>query len=319
MTKKIVTVVGATGKQGSGVVSALLANPNYSVRATTRRPNSDVANALRAKGAEVLPADVNDIESLKKAFAGSHVIYAVTDFFEPFAKSNAEQAMDVESQQGINLARAAAATPALEHYIWSTLPNSVRITGNKYLVPHFEGKNRVDEFIRSQPDLLAKTTLLWVSFYHSNFDFPMFTPYFIPTAGKYVQFASYSPQTPIETIGDVQANIGPFVSAILAQPDKTRNGAIVKAAIKEITAGDLLQAWATARGKQAAFVRTDVSTYDSLWPMWAEEVGVMMRFWDEYRDTSWSHSGQDVLTKEDLGIESKAFVPLEESLRKLEY
>jgi hypothetical protein len=107
---------------------------------------------------------------------GATLIFAVTDFFEPFAAKGPEEAIKVESAQGINLAKAAAATPTLKHYIWSTLPNGKKISGGKYVVPHFEAKNQIDAYIKSDPELLAKTTFVWVTFFASNLFFPMFTP-----------------------------------------------------------------------------------------------------------------------------------------------
>jgi hypothetical protein len=100
----------------------------------------------------------------------------VTDFFEPFAASGLERAMEVEEAQGINLARAAAKTATLRHYIWSTLTNGSRITDGKYNVPYFAAKNKIDDFIKRDADLLAKTTFFWITFYGNNFQYPMFTP-----------------------------------------------------------------------------------------------------------------------------------------------
>jgi len=318
MSVKTVTVLGATGNQGLGVVSGLLQDQaKYHVRAVTRRPDSDAAKSLHAKGVEIIQADLNDHESLKVAFAGSHVIYAVTDFFEPFAAFGPDKAMDVESQQGINVAKAAAATASLEHFIWSTLPNGTKISDGKYTVPHFEGKNRIDAYIRQDRALLAQTTFLWVTWYHSNYNFPMFTPYPVPTSGKYVQFTSYAPETLFTTIGDVRANIGPFVRAILHNPQKTRNGAIVRADIGTLTSDELLKTWAAVQGKEAISVRTDVATYNALWPMWADEMGLMARFWDEYAERSWTEPGEKVLTKDELGLDNADFVDLKTSFKEL--
>ena len=51
--KKIIAVLGSTGSQGSGLVSAILADPNggFAVRAITRDPGKDKAKAMAAKGA----------------------------------------------------------------------------------------------------------------------------------------------------------------------------------------------------------------------------------------------------------------------------
>src|SRR4051812_26462249 len=69
--KKIIAVVGATGAQGGGVVRAVLADKNseFAVRAITRDVNSEKAKALAAMGAEVVAGDIDDVESLTKAFA----------------------------------------------------------------------------------------------------------------------------------------------------------------------------------------------------------------------------------------------------------
>lgn len=47
-----------------------------------------------------------------------------------------DEAGELEEQQGINVARAAAKTATLDHYIWSTLPSARKFTGGKILVPH---------------------------------------------------------------------------------------------------------------------------------------------------------------------------------------
>ncbi|KAK4032150.1 hypothetical protein C8A01DRAFT_41413 [Parachaetomium inaequale] len=315
---KIITIVGATGAQGKGVVRAFINNPAYKVRAITRNPSSESGQALAAQGAEVVSADLNDLASLKAAFAGSHIIFGVTNFFEPFiAHQSPDKAMEVEVQQGINLAQAAAATSTLEHYIWSTLPNAKAISAGKYLVPHFEGKNRIDAYIRdNEPDLLKKTTFFWVTWYHANYTFPMFTPYFIGTAGKYIQLANYAPETPIQTIGDVSLNVGAFAKAVVEQPGKTTGGAVVLASSEGHQAGEMLQMWARAQGTKAQFVRVSGEAFREVWPLWAEEMGVMMEFWDEYREKSWTQpGGEKVLTKEDLGVTE--FQALEEAYKGL--
>ncbi|KAK3389744.1 hypothetical protein B0H63DRAFT_464254 [Podospora didyma] len=306
--QKIVTIVGATGAQGKGVVAAFINDPAYRVRAVTRNTTSASAQALSAQGAELVQADVDDVSSLERAFAGSHIIFGLTNFFEPFISlQSPEKAQAIEIQHGINLARAAASTlSTLEHYIWSTLPDAATLTGGKYQVPHFDGKVKVDTYIREKlPQLNAKTTYLWVTWYHSNYIWPIFTPYHIPTAEKYVQFASFKPDTPLTTIGDVSVNLALFVRAIIAQPEKTY-GQVVVASVDTYTADEMLQRWAAAKGLKAQFVQVSGKAFRELWPLWGEEMGVMMEFWDEAREDSWSASGsggRKVLYKEDLAVE----------------
>jgi hypothetical protein len=100
--KKIVAVVGATGAQGGGLARAILsdAKSEFGVRALTREVNSEKAQALAKLGAEVVAADVDDVESLKMAFAGAYGAYCVTFFWAHFSPER-------ETASAANLAMAA--------------------------------------------------------------------------------------------------------------------------------------------------------------------------------------------------------------------
>jgi len=53
----------------------------------------------------------------------------------------------------------------------------MKISSGKYYVPHFEGKVKIDNYIKSKKDLVAKTTFLWVTWYASNMNvYPLFIP-----------------------------------------------------------------------------------------------------------------------------------------------
>src|SRR5256885_17156945 len=82
-TSRTIAVVGATGTQGGSVARAILhdRDAEFCVRALTRNPSSERAQALARLGAEVVHADADDISSLKKAFAGVHGAYCMTDFW----------------------------------------------------------------------------------------------------------------------------------------------------------------------------------------------------------------------------------------------
>lgn len=93
-------------------------NPAYKVRAITRNPSSAAVQALAAQGAEIVAAELDNLDSLKTAFAGSAIIFRVTNLVEPLATySEPAKAINIEARQGIHLAQAAAATAGLEHYI----------------------------------------------------------------------------------------------------------------------------------------------------------------------------------------------------------
>ena len=176
---KLLTVIGASGIQGGSVIDAVSkANTDWKIRAITRNPNSEAARGLAAKGIEVLQADLEDVEFLKNAFAGTQAIFAVTDFFAPFAvlDANAEKAIEVEWRQCENIIEAASDCTNLQHFVWSTLPNVAKISNGKYRVPHFVAKNCAEEAIKANFNLWKKTSFLWVGWYGSNFQYPLFKP-----------------------------------------------------------------------------------------------------------------------------------------------
>ncbi len=127
MDVKTIAVTGATGSQGGGVINIMKKTPGWKVRAITRNPNSDAAKKLSAEGIEVVKADFKDEASLRAAFHGAHAVFAVTNWWAAlFQGKSQHECGEIEERHGINLARAAAATRTVEHYIWSTCPSAKR-------------------------------------------------------------------------------------------------------------------------------------------------------------------------------------------------
>src|SRR4051812_43194934 len=165
--KKIIAVLGSTGAQGGGLCRAILADAagGFACRAVTRDTTKDKAKALASAGAEVVKADLDDVESLKKAFAGAYGVYGVTNFWEHFSGEK-------EKTQAKNIADAAKAA-GVKHVIWSTLedtrtlmtPDDKRMPmlQEKYRVPHFDAKAEADAYFAGIP-----TTFLVTSFYWDN-------------------------------------------------------------------------------------------------------------------------------------------------------
>jgi uncharacterized protein YbjT (DUF2867 family) len=170
--KKIIAVLGATGAQGGGLAHAILNDKDgeFALRAITRNAGSDKAKALAEKGAEVVEADMDNTDSLKKAFEGAHGIYAVTNFWEHFSPEK-------EQQQAKNIAEAAKDS-GVKHAIWSTLEDTrnwmsldddrMPTLMEKYKVPHFDAKGEADKFFKESG---VPTTYLYTSFYWDNFIF----------------------------------------------------------------------------------------------------------------------------------------------------
>lgn len=194
---KLFVIVGATGGQGGSIVKTLLGNPEWRLRGLTRDPNSPQSKKLVSLGVEMVAADLEDFSSLQKAFSGASAIYAVTNYPGLLLKMGIEEAMHSEHAQGKNMARAASEIPELEHYIWSTLPDSEAISGKKFYIPHFCGKGRVDSYIKNElSDLHQKTTFLALPLYGDNFQYPVVTPRLIVSNCLYRPFKARLTWTP---------------------------------------------------------------------------------------------------------------------------
>jgi uncharacterized protein YbjT (DUF2867 family) len=167
---KTIVVVGATGAQGGGLVRAILSDPDheFKVRALTRDVTTDKAKELVKLGAEVVAADLDDEESIKKAFQGAYGAYCVTFFWNHFSPEK-------ENANARTLAEAAKSA-GVKHVIWSSLDDTrkyIPISDNrmptlqgKYKVPHFDAKGEANHYFT---DLGLPVTILNTVFYWDNF------------------------------------------------------------------------------------------------------------------------------------------------------
>jgi uncharacterized protein YbjT (DUF2867 family) len=169
MSKPVITVFGATGAQGGGLARALLADPgrNFAVRAITRKPDGAAAGDLRAAGAEVVLADIDDGSSVRRALEGAYGAFFVTNFWEYLSGAKEE----AQAQ----LLAGAAAQAGVRHAIWSTLEDTrdffpadgrrMPVLERHYNVPHFDAKGAANRFFAQQR---VPTTCLYTSCYLEN-------------------------------------------------------------------------------------------------------------------------------------------------------
>jgi uncharacterized protein YbjT (DUF2867 family) len=168
--KKIIAVMGATGAQGSGLARAILKDKNseFAVKAVTRNTSTDKAKELAKLGADVVEADIDDIQSLKKVFAGCYGAFCVTFYW-------AHLSPEKELAEAKGMAEAAKAA-GLKHVIWSTLEDTRKwipldddrmpTLQGKYKVPHYDAKGEANKFFEQAG---VPTTYLNTSFYWDNF------------------------------------------------------------------------------------------------------------------------------------------------------
>ncbi|TFH64294.1 MAG: NmrA/HSCARG family protein [Candidatus Zixiibacteriota bacterium] len=276
-TKKVIAVVGATGAQGNGLVRAILGDKTseYTVRAITRNANSDKAKELTKMGAEVVQADVNDIESLKIAFRGAHGAYLVTFYWEHMNP-------ETEKTQARNLATAAKHAN-LRHVIWSTLEDTrkwIPVTDNRmptlmdnYKVPHFDAKGEADRIFT---ELGVPTTFLLTSFYWDNFITFGMGPKKTPDGKLALTLPMGNHKMPAIAAED----IGKCAYGIFKQGTHYI-GKTIGISGEHLTGNQIAQALSNALGKDVLYNSVTPETYRGFGFPGADDLGNMFQFWQE--------------------------------------
>jgi uncharacterized protein YbjT (DUF2867 family) len=278
--KKIIAVVGATGAQGGGLVQAILNDPGsgFTVRALTRKVDSDKAKALKKQGVEVVAADLDDIESLKRAFAGAHGAFLLTNYWELFSPEK-------EFAQAKNLAEAAKAAN-VRHVIWSTLEDTRRwvpLSDNrmptlmgKYKVPHFDAKGEADHLFA---DLGVPTTWLLTSFYWENLI------YFGagPKKGPDGKLALTYPMGDKKLPGIASDDIGKCALAIFKKGHEFI-GKTVAISGEHLTGAQMASALTKALGQEVRYNDVPPEVYRSFGFPGADDLGNMFQFKRDFQE-----------------------------------
>jgi uncharacterized protein YbjT (DUF2867 family) len=276
---KVIAVLGATGAQGGGLVRAILADKSggFSARALTRDPNSEKAKSLAKLGAEVVQANVDDAESLRRAFSGAYGAFCVTFFWDHFSPEK-------EVAEAASMARAAK-DARLEHVIWSTLEDVRRFVPlddnrmptlmGKYKVPHFDGKGESDHLFT---DLGLPVTFLVPSFYWENFI------YFGagPKAGPDGVLALTFPMGDQNLAGIASEDIGKSAYAIFKR-GREFIGKTVGIAGDQLTVAKMAAMMTKALGREVRYNDVPADVYRGFGFPGADDLGNMFQF---YRDFS---------------------------------
>jgi len=276
MARKIIAVTGATGAQGGGLARAILADKEFAVRAITRKPDSVKAKELAKLGAEVVAADLDDEASLKKAFAGAHGAYLVTNFWEHFSPEK-------ELTQARAMAKAAK-DAGVKHVIWSTLEDTRRWVPlgdirmptlmGKYKVLHFDAKGEANKIFS---ELGVPTTLLNTSFYWDNLiHFGMG-----PKKGPDGKLAFTLPMGGKKLPGIAAADIGKCALGIFKRGDEFI-GKSVGIAGDHPTGAQMAAGLSKALGREVVYNAVTPEQYRKFGFPGAEDLGNMFQFKAEF-------------------------------------
>lgn len=275
--KKIIVVFGATGAQGGGLVRAILNDPDseFSVRAVTRDPRSDKSQELARMGAEVVAANIDDPQSMKKALEGAYGAYFVTFFWDHFSPEK-------EMAEAKSMAQAAKEA-GLKHVIWSTLEDTRQYVPlddermptihGQYKVPHFDGKGASNRFFLEAG---VPVTLMLASYYWEN----MIYFGMGPRRGEDGKLAITFPMGDKKMAGIAAEDIGKCAYGIFKKGPELI-GKKVGIAGDQLTCEEMAEALTHAMGQEVVYHEITPEQYRSLGFPGADDLGNMFQF---YRD-----------------------------------
>jgi len=276
--KKIIAIVGGTGAQGGGLVRAILNDKEggFKVRAITRNANSDKAKELEKMGAEVVEADVDNKESLVKAFEGAYGAFCVTFFWEHFSPEK-------EKQHAKNMAEAAKEA-GVQHVIWSTLEDTrkhISIDDDRmptlmgiYKVPHFDAKGESNMYFKNSG---VPYTLLYTSFYWDNFIYFGLGP----QKGPDGKLALTMPMKDKKLPGIAAEDIGKTALGVFKAGDNYKNKSLGIVGEK-LTVNEMANGFAEILGTEVAYNDVPASVFRSFDFPGADDLGNMFQFNAEF-------------------------------------
>jgi len=299
--KKVIVVFGATGAQGGGLAHAILndRDSEFTVRAVTRDVHSDKAKALAALGAEIVAADIDDPESMKRVLTGAYGAFFVTFFWAHFSAER-------ETTEAKNMA-AAAKEAGLKFVIWSTLEDvrkwvplsdsTMPTLQGKYKVPHFDGKGEADKYFIEAG---VPVTFMLASYYWENLIYFGMGP----KRGADGKLAITFPMGKKKMAGIVAGDIGKCAYGILKKRDQL-NGKRVGIAGDQLTCNDMAKAMSKALGEEVVYNEITTDQYRAFGFPGADDLGNMFQFYRDFDEVC--NSTRDVKFSRDLNPELKSF------------
>jgi len=279
-SKKIIAVVGATGAQGGGLVRVVVNDPEsgFVARALTRNVSSDKAKALSKLGVEVVSANIDDLESMQRAFTGAYGAFCLTNFWEHFSPEKEHAQAKVMAQ--------AAKQAGVQHVVWSTLEDTrkwVPLSDTRmptlmgqYKVPHFDAKGEADqEFTK----LGVPTTFLLTSFYWDNMVFFGMGPKKGPDGTLLLTLPMADKKLP----GIAAEDIGKCALGIFKR-GKEYIGKTVGIAGEHLTGNEMAAAMTTAFGQTVRYNNVTPEAYRGFGFPGADDLGNMFQIKCEFND-----------------------------------
>lgn len=256
MSKKIVTVFGATGSQGSAIANALLMQ-GWEVRAVTRDANRPTAQLLGSTGAKLMQINAMSPEALDEALVGADAAVMVLPALTDIHNSG-------EASQGILISEAVARAN-VNHFVYSSA-----IIEQARGVLGMGSKRAIEERLA---ELGLPTTILRPAFFMENLD-KYFPVQLLEGRYKMVVPIPMHRKTELVAIADIAA----AVCAALNEPDRFI-GKEIDLIGDSLSLEEMAQQWAAVHSLPTDPVALDPVALADGWPQgvplfkWLNDVG----------------------------------------------
>jgi len=283
--KELIAVIGATGRQGGGVVRALEASGQFKVRALTRDPDKH-----RELAEEVVEADLSRPETLTAAFDGAHGVFLVTNF---------QEAGGNELKQATAAIRAAK-DDGVKHLIWSTLPDVEAISGGKFNVPHFTGKAKIDRLVKEAG--FENYTFVIAPFYYQNMAGAIGAHK--QADGSMGWALPLDPTLRVIHMGDIN-QLGDIVAGAFAHPDEAGNGQYLPL-VGDFMSFDEIVETLNRQGHNFSYKQVPKESFAGAFPG-ANEIAEMFSYWEAHTYLGLNSSDRIALANKIAGREPTRF------------
>ena len=227
---RTILVIGATGNQGGGLVGHLLSSKDWHVRGLTRSPQSEKAQALAARGVEIVAGDMDDVASLDAAMQGAYGAFSVQ------SEAGGDAPMN-EARQGIAVADAAKRA-GVQHLVYTSSCGAKEPNRG---VSYWDAKREVIAHIRENG--VPYTILRPVSFMEN----------YVADRNGLANGVVRGLLTPAKTLQVISGHdIGAYAAAAFNNPEKY-NGQEIDIAAETLTMTDIAAALTRVVGHEIVY------------------------------------------------------------------
>lgn len=292
--RKIISVIGATGNQGAGLIDAILESKDlssrYALRALVRDPSSSSSQSLATCGVELVRFDLHsdDVDAAAKALQGSYALYAQT--FTDFGKE------DEQFPQGKRLVDASLAA-GVKHFVWASLPHVREVTqGRLTHLEYFENKALVERYAEEAKHSKMACSYVMAGCFMSNF----ISGHMLQTShddqADYTWSGPFHPNESHFPLVDPRIDIGKFVVGLLEAGPTESDGQRIQAVSEWISPADIVATISSLTGKKCVANRVELETFRSFLPRDFSgpfaDVLCLNGEYDYYGKGSFRHQGQ---------------------------